>query len=54
MLAKHESILLILLVGKKDLIIFAIGLRLYITIYRAKLVYCLIVDDKGIKIIKKT
>ena len=52
--ATYRSILLILPVGKKYLIIFPISLWLYIILYRAKFVHCLVVDDRGIKIINKT
>lgn len=52
--AIYRFILSILPIGKKHLTIFLISLGLYITIFRAKLVHFLIVDQKDIKIINKT
>lgn len=49
----HRFIMSILPVGKEYLVIPPIGLRLYKILYRTTLVFCLIVDDKGIEMINK-
>ncbi len=51
--AMYRSIPLILPVDKKHLLILPIGLRLYIILRRTTLMFCLVVDNRGIKIINK-
>lgn len=47
--AMQWSILWILPLGKKLLDIFPIGLGLNIIFYKAKLVYCLVIDNTVVK-----
>lgn len=49
MLATQKFIPSILLIGKKYLVIFPIGLDLNIIFYRATLVYYLVVDNGAVK-----
>lgn len=50
----YESILSRLLVDKNYLLtIFLIDFNLYIIFYKAKLIYCFIIDDRDIKMINK-
>lgn len=52
-LVAYMSILSILLVNKKQLIIYLISLKLYIIPYKTKLLHSFIINNRDIKIINK-